>query len=265
MTRSLSNLIKSNFIYFNKADMKIIDSNIKTDSFTPTIYPKCGEEQIDESEFIEGINPNQIKKLIVPEEDFAKEKAEQMIAEAKKKADEIINQAIAKAEQSKAAIYEEAKLQGYEEGYSEGSAKIKELEIKLNNDILSHQAEYEQQISEIEPKMVELMISLIRKITGIVIEDKKDVILYLVKNTFKNTENCKEFVIKVSKEDYVTLINNKEEICSNLKDDVKVEIVEDLGLNQNQCMIETESSIIDCSLDVQYENLITNMRLLSYV
>ena len=43
-----------------------------------------------------------------------------------------------------------------------------------------------------------------------------------------------------------------------------LEVVEDAALRKNECMIETEGGIYDCSLDVQLAALRRELLLLSY-
>ncbi len=44
-----------------------------------------------------------------------------------------------------------------------------------------------------------------------------------------------------------------------------IEIVEDVTMKKNQCIIETGSGMYDCSLDVQLENLIEEIKMLSCI
>ena len=44
---------------------------------------------------------------------------------------------------------------------------------------------------------------------------------------------------------------------------VSLEIVETDTLSRNKCLIETDNSVIDCSIDTQIKNLITDLRMLS--
>ena len=48
-----------------------------------------------------------------------------------------------------------------------------------------------------------------------------------------------------------------------MKENAVVEIVIDSKLEKSQCFIETDTSVIECSLDVQLENLITDLRFLA--
>ena len=71
------------------------------------------------------------------------------------------------------------------------------------------------------------------------------------------------FVIKVSPDDYSFLINNQGKIYCAMSREVNIDIVEDVTLERNQCMIETNTGIFNCSLDIELNKLINNIKLLS--
>ena len=93
--------------------------------------------------------------------------------------------------------------------------------------------------------------------------DKKDVVLQLVNDVLSKTELSKEFLIRVSNADYKFMLDNRERITGVVSKKVQIEIVEDPTFRRGQCMIESDSGIYDCSLDIQLENLINDIRLLS--
>lgn len=261
----MSNLIKSNYVVFEKGETRIIDSNIKSEQFIPTAFisnEELSEEQIQE---IEGIPQNKIEKLVMEETDFLKEKANNMLEEAIIKSKEIIEEANIQAIKEKEVLFQNAKEEGYQEGYQSGIEEVERLQEELLLEKEKQQKEYEKNISELEPKFADIVISLVGKITGVVIEDKKEIILHLIKGTLNNLNNNMSFLIKVSKDDYNQVYTHKEEFLSYLREGVQIEIFEDQSLEKNQCMIETETSIIDCSLDVQLNNLITDLKLLANI
>ena len=45
--------------------------------------------------------------------------------------------------------------------------------------------------------------------------------------------------------------------------DKELDIIEDASLMHNQCIIDLDSKIIDCSLDVQLDNLKEQLRMLA--
>ena len=52
-------------------------------------------------------------------------------------------------------------------------------------------------------------------------------------------------------------------ISGAVSKDTQIEITEDSALKRNECLIETDAGVFDCSLDVQLDNLIKDIRLLS--
>jgi len=108
-----------------------------------------------------------------------------------------------------------------------------------------------------------LIISLITKLTGIFIEDKSDIILYLVEKALEDNNTVEDYTIRVSKEDIDVLSSKKETIEGIVGREIQILVEPQLG--KNGCLIETESKVIDCSLDVQLTNLITDLKLLSSI
>ena len=116
--------------------------------------------------------------------------------------------------------------------------------------------------ASLEPQMAEVIASLVEKITGILIEDN-EVILYLVDKALKNMDKSEEYTLKVSKEDYKYISMHRELLLAAIGREVLLYIVEDANLEKNQCLIETELKVINCSLDVQLSNLITDLKLIA--
>jgi flagellar assembly protein FliH len=115
----------------------------------------------------------------------------------------------------------------------------------------------------LEPQMAKIIASLVEKITGIVVEDKKEVILYLITNAIQNYDKSDNYTIKVSKDDFENVSENREMLLSAIGKEVPVTITEDAGLTKNQCLIETDQHVINCSLDIQLNNLITDLKLIA--
>lgn len=89
---------------------------------------------------------------------------------------------------------------------------------------------------------------------------KKDLVLQLVNDVLSKTEISKEFLIRVSSSDYKFMLDNRERINGVVSKQVQIEIVEDPTFKKGQCMIESDSGIYDCSLDIQLENLISAIK-----
>lgn len=266
----MSNLIKSNYIYFDQGDKRVINSDVRYSNFVPFV-PVREEAQSNPSvnneptEFVEGMNVVNMDKLLQKEKETINRKAESIIEEAKLKAEQIISEAQIKAGMIKEEAYNEGKAQGYADGIQEGEAYCNVVKKEYQDKIYELEREYETHISRLEPDFVDVMIALIQKITGVIIEDKKEIILHLVNKAIKQEEKSNCFTIKVSKEDYTFLDSHRNKLLSVIGDNATIEIMEDKTLNKNQCFIETDSKIIDCSLDVQLTRLVDDLKLLSQV
>ena len=140
---------------------------------------------------------------------------------------------------------------------------MSKLQEDLKNQIKDNAREQQRIIQSIEPQYTNLVIKLLEKLTGIVSSEHKSVILYLIQKALEDNENDENYCIRVSREDYEYVKNSVDVIKSLLKENAIVEIVIDNKLKKSQCFIETDTSVIDCSLDVQLENLITDLRFLA--
>ena len=162
-----------------------------------------------------------------------------------------------------------AKQNGYYEGNAaaqeEADKKQEQLEAEYNNRKKELEQEYNDLKEKVEPQLVEVITDVFRKVTGVVAEDNQQIILHLINDVMHNADGSRDYVIKVSPEDYKFLVNNQGKIYCAMSREVNIDIVEDTGLERNQCMIETNTGIFNCSLDIELNNLIKNIKLLSCV
>lgn len=268
VTRSLSsNLIKFNYVNYDDEDKIVIDSDSKLPFFKPLGFDNLEivkTSQLAEAEggldgFVPGLQAMPISQ--VEERDFEaiKKEADDIINNANEEAKSIIVNAKAEVERMK----EEAKNVGFQQGYQEGKDEVLKLQEDLKNQILENAKEQQRIIQSIEPQYTDLVVKLLEKLTGIVSSEYKSVILHLIKKALVDNENDEKYCIRVAREDYEFVKNKVDEVRSLLKENAIVEIVIDSELERSQCFIETDTSIIDCSLDVQLENLITDLRFLA--
>ena len=141
----------------------------------------------------------------------------------------------------------------------------KELELEQQHAQLVKQLEedYEQRRNDMEPQIVEALLAVFTEVTHTVSEDNKEIVLHLINNVLKNVENSHSYSIKVSPDDYNFVLNNQGKIYCAMNNEVNLDIVQDMALKQNECMIETDSGVFNCSLDVELHNLIKQIKLLS--
>ena len=178
-------------------------------------------------------------------------------------AEEILAQAQAQAGQ----IREEAKKEGFNSGTIESERQLTEKKQELEQQhaqlVKQLEEDYEQRRNDMEPQIVEALLAVFTEVTHTVSEDNKEIVLHLINNVLKNVENSHSYSIKVSPDDYNFVLNNQGKIYCAMNNEVNLDIVQDMALKQNECMIETDSGVFNCSLDVELHNLIKQIKLLS--
>lgn len=197
----------------------------------------------------------------------AKDEAEQIVQEAKEESDSILSSARTEAEGIFARAKEEGGKQGYEEGFHQAQesleAEYQQKQEELERLEQKRQQDYETQMQEMEPKLLDVILTVVEKVFHIQFKDKREILLYLVGNAIANIEGSKNFRIRVGTDQKEFLESHREEILDRVGHDMSLEIVSDTALIGNQCIIETETGVFDCSMDVQLKNLIKDLRSLS--
>jgi flagellar assembly protein FliH len=278
----LSNLLKRSSV-INK-DERVIDYNDLIKKKIQTIM-ESKHNEMDADGFINGLHADVVEELISDDDtadaltedaamgeqqaaaslENANAEAERIIEEARLQAEQII----ADANKNADAAFEEAKQNGYYEGnekaQEEMNIKQAQLEAEFDNKRKELEQEYNNLKESIEPELVEVITDVFRKVTGVVAEDNQEIILHLINDVMHNADGSRDYVIKVSPDDYKFLVNNQGKIYCAMSREVNIDIVEDATLERNQCMIETNTGIFNCSLDIELNNLIKNIKLLSCV
>lgn len=270
----MPNLLKYNRVVIKDENKLVIDSNRMVQEMLAeqeTVRtPNYGKQSPvpDEDGFVCGIDAATVEQLIAADEDNPGESVVPAeITDAENMAAEILETARSEADR----LYNEAKEQGYKDGVEDGRGYIEEVvrtkqeeaDRKYEKRLAELEAEYERRYAEMEPELVETLLEVFSKVTLTISEDKKDLILLLIDRVLKNADANKDFLIRVSEVDYKFVSNNKNKIAEAASPDSTIEITRDGSLGKNQCVIETDAGVFDCSLDIQLENLIGEIRLLS--
>ena len=132
-----------------------------------------------------------------------------------------------------------------------------EEELSQNRTLLGEQEK------ELEPHFATIVAALVEKLTGAVCKSKKDVIVHLIDNALRNLEKSKRIVLRVSKADIAMVSSKRGAFLKELKEGTELEITEDNSLSANQCIIETDNKIVDCSLDAQLDSLREQIKMIA--
>ena len=288
----MSNLIKNVYFTVDESDKRVIDSDIHGKDVHPEIYEQQQDDEIkpfnfrqlsldeetdDENvnsqidDFNEGMNIISVDEVREEEKQKLSEELEEeknrILSEAKEQAQLIVDEANNSAEEIKNQAFEEGKQSGLEEGRNQGLMEIEEQKEKLEEDYNLKIAEVDNMAKSLEPKYADIVAGLVEKITGVVCRDKKDIIVYLIDNALhgnlQGAEKTKNITLHISKADMGIVSAKKDDLVKGLNKDIEVDIIEDTSLEHNQCVIDFDTKVIDCSLDTQLKSLRDSLRMIA--
>ena len=124
------------------------------------------------------------------------------------------------------------------------------------------ESEYETKMTNMESEIVDAVIAVFHRVFDIQFEDKKDILLHLVNNTLMNVEVGKEFHIRVSSANYKFIESHIGDIKEKIGNDVNIEVINDMSLGAEDCIIETDSGVFNCGIDMELANLEKDIRAL---
>lgn len=264
----MSNLYKPNFVGLAKiaGDPFVIEVNSRIDekvNMNNKIIRPIEEKTDDESDEAEGKeNDPSVEAMLNESADMARAIKEEAEAAARS----IIEEAELKAEEIRKAAEKEGFEQGLRDGKAEAAAQNEEYLAELHEKQEQLAAISEQKVEEFcddaEAKLVDFTCEIIKKFTGILVDDYKPVIIHMINEALNGEETGKNVVIKVPEESYTYINDNKERISLAANPAVTLEIFADAKLTNRECIIETDNGIIDLSMDIQVNNLVTAMKLL---
>lgn len=267
----MSNIIKSHYIFVDRDEKKVIDSDLKAKTCYPEIFEEHREEMAATSEFVAGLyaipveerviqNKTQVEETI--EEEQASLLREEIIENAKKEAEDMIETAKREAKVFACQIEEEARRKGYNEGIEKGNQEILKKQEEMTKREEQLELDYQNKITQLEPAFVELTAALLEKLTGVIMKERKEVIVHLMKHSLRQLSRVNMISIRVSKQDVIFVDERKEELEDMLSYPCEINIMEDSTLSKGECIIETDKNMIDCSLDTQLASLIEELKML---
>lgn len=203
--------------------------------------------------------------------DMALDEAMEMAKSIREEASERANAILQSANDEADAIRESARKLGYDTGLEEGNLEAaKRADVYLANVqkeqdefINKSKMEYDELIKQSQENLIDLSCQLVAKLTGIVVDEYRPVMIYMINQALSGSDNGKNIVIKVPEESYAYISDNRDRIAGAANPSINIDIFGDANLTKRQCMIETDNGIIDLSMDVQVNNLITAIKLLS--
>ena len=197
----------------------------------------------------------------------AKQQAAELLAQANQEINEMKVRAeretAQEAERIKAATAEAAKKQGHATGLQQGLDEAKRQmadQLKQTADICNAMvAAAEQESSrvllEAEPKIIELVLAISRKIICDEVEERPAVVLGLVRGALERVRDQNQIVIHVSPEDYEFILQSRQILQSVVGAERSLTLTADAVLGKGGCLIETSFGTVEAGIDTQLESI----------
>lgn len=279
----MSNLIKYPFVNMQGKEKRVIQYEKEEEKFVPfdqkkkvvlktleeveeeKAFRKMKEETASaEAEFAAGLPVVNFDEMVKQKTEEADKEAASILEHAREDAAGLLADAREQVDDLREAARLEGIVLGKEEGMNQAQEEIDRIEAELAARKQLQEQEYEKMIQETESQYVEVLCSLIRKLTGVIISDRRDVILHLIRSGIADMEPAKHYTIRVCTDDLLYIEGNKEDILEKTGIVGTLEVQEEKGLLEGECIIETDTQMIDCGFQTQLENLITTLRMLAH-
>lgn len=269
----MSNLFKGGYVV-QKQETRIIDYNdlvaskLKLQSEENEFIPAkelMPLEQTEDGEFQQGLQAQEVE--VVPEaaQEVTEELTpEQVLEEARQQAEKLLEDARVEGEMIRNEAYETARKKGYDDGYRQGMAETEQMKTEVQEERETLENTYNEKLEAMEPVLVEKVADLMEYVFRVQFSTSRAMIMHILAGALGKINISKEFTIHTSREDVAVVKANHDKILAMVPNAVSVEIIEDPTMTKNQCQIETDGGIYDCSLDIQMEKLIKSIKTLSY-
>lgn len=193
----------------------------------------------------------------------AKEKAEEIVKKARDEASEILRKAAEQAEANKSNAREEGRSEGYQEGLIKAQEEVRQARDDYDTKVEALKKEYDDQRSTMEKELLDVIIEVVNKVFHCEFDGKKDILLYLCNDAISRNGDSKDFLVRVGHDSIEEFQARLPEIQAGAREGVSVSVTEDPLLSGDQCMIETDGGIIDCSLGTEMDNLMRDLKALT--
>ena len=196
-----------------------------------------------------------------------KKQVEEMLQQANSTIDEMKQQAIREAaleaEQLKVKAAEEGKVEGHATGLRQGldaakqqmSAQLQQTCDQCNAMVAAAEQETRQILQEAEPKIIELVMAISRKVIIDEVETRPTVVLELVRGALARVRDQNQIIIHVSPDDYEFIMQSRRILQSVVGAEQTLTVTADAVLGKGGCLIETSFGTVEAGIDTQLDSI----------
>ena len=197
----------------------------------------------------------------------AKQQAAELLAQANQEINEMKVRAeretAQEAERIKAATAEAAKKQGHATGLQQGldeakrqmAEQLKQTADICNAMVAAAEQESSRVLLEAEPKIIELVLAISRKIICDEVEERPAVVLGLVRGALERVRDQNQIIIHVSPEDYEFILQSRQLLQTVVGAERSLTLTADAVLGKGGCLIETSFGTVEAGIDTQLESI----------
>lgn len=263
----LSNVIKS-FAYLPLNELKLLET------MTPLQLMKAGLLQPEDA--LDQLSPEQQQEL-----QEANTLKDQILQDAEAFADEQIQQAMEEVTELREAAQndiaqwwqerrsedeahiQEARQQGYDEGYAQGMQEAAEsLRMEYSDMLLEARSILEQAytlkqqiIQESEPFLIELSTSIAEKIVGRQLTLQPEWVIELIQKVLLRRREKGIITLCVAPSQFSYIQDAREELLTSIDSQAELEIIPDASVQDRGCVIRSSFGSIDARIDTQLKEI----------
>lgn len=280
-----SNLLKGNWVQLQTDDTRVIDSNEllerrlrgQGEHAARSGHGAAGEEYAEgfrgglRTEELDGLlaDPDAPSSVIKAEQPAAPlepvydgPSPEELIAQAQEEIAQMKESAKAEINAARKKAAEEGRQEGRNQGYNDGAAAA---EAELAEAKRQLEEAYREKIHELEPEFVKQLTGIYEHIFRVELGEYQDLVMQLLEGCMQKIETSSTYIVHVGPADYPFVSMQKKMLMEEMGNkNASLEVVEDVTMKKNECMIEADSGIYDCSLDIQLKALRRELLVLSY-
>jgi flagellar assembly protein FliH len=213
--------------------------------------------------FVEGIAAGAVEPVMQAElAQEAREEADRILAEAKAQAQALVEEAREQAD----GIRSQAQQEGYQTGAAAKTQELEQMQERLQNEhrgrLQQLEQEYATKRESMEKDLVDAILLVVEKVFHVQFDGQKDMLLHLIDNAILHIEGEKHFRIKVAASNVAYLEEHKGDILDRVGHDVELDVAVDPAMGEDDCVIETDAGIFECSAGIQLDNLMKKIRCL---
>ncbi|MEW6729824.1 MAG: FliH/SctL family protein [Acidobacteriota bacterium] len=182
----------------------------------------------------------------------AREQAQQIIVNAQPQIDAKwaeLEEERQRLNEERVAIEEERRIaieEAREEGYKEGFAKVNEIIYDLTE-------KKREVLSQAEADMIRLSIRVAARIIGRELRQHPDTIADIVTQAIQTVRNQTKITIRVNPDDIEHLVKSREQLLNRVGQSKIIDFQSDAKVQPGGCIIESEAGVVNAQLKTQLE------------